>query len=91
MSFHFFVSFAISFVTKGEENKRETQTKKQTLNYRKTMVTRGEVGGGIDGSISDGVTKEGTCHDEHRVMCGIVDSLYPILKLIPRCMLTNWN
>ena len=37
---------------KGEKRSKR-QSKKQTLNFRKLMVTRGEMGGGMD-EIDDG-------------------------------------
>lgn len=66
--------------TNREERERERETKKQTLNKEQSDGTRGEVDGGCvkTGKQVLGI-EEYTC-DEHRVMYGIVESVYYTLE-----------
>ena len=59
-------------MSKGEK-KRQSQTKKQTLNYREQ--TDGYQRGGKWVTYVMGI-KECTCHDEYQVMHGSVESLH---------------
>lgn len=51
------------------------------------MVTRGA--GGRGGEKQGEGRKEHTCHDEHQVMCGIVERCTVHLQLIPHCVSTT--
>ena len=57
-----------------QREKRERETKKQILNYRE-QSDGCQRGGGQEGGRNR-CWDEGTCHDEHRVMYGSVESLY---------------
>ena len=68
-----------------QRGKKESQTKKQTLNYRELMVTRREVGGWVKQVMG---TKKCT-RDEHQGIYGSLKHYIIHLKLILHCMVTG--